>query len=87
MYWLSPWEKALDIVARNLFWKAYRKKDLPKKIEIEMELKIFEQDQSLFIRLIEFCQNIGWESAEFKKSEERSIFLVLKRAQKRCSSG
>ena len=86
---LSPWQKILKIVIRDLFRKAYQKKELPDEIEIEIGLEYFEQDYSLFIRTIDYCLDIGWGSAALKKKreEEKSIFLVLKRVQKRCSSG
>lgn len=84
---LSPWQKILKTVIRDLFRKAYRKNELPDEIEIEIELDYFKQDHSLSDRIIDFCLGIGWGSAEFKKSEgEKSIFLVLKRVQKRCPS-
>ena len=84
---LSPWQRILKVVIRGLFRKAYQKKELPDKIEIEIGPEYFGQDQSLSDRITEFCLEIGWKSAELrKKNGEKNIFLVLKRVQKRCSS-
>lgn len=91
MYELSPWQRMLKIVIRGLFRKAYQKKELPDKIEIEIGSEHFGQDQSLAGRITEFCLDIGWESArleERKSGDNKGMFLVLKRrTQKRCPSG
>ncbi len=88
MYWQSPWQKVLEIVIRNLFWKAYQKEVFPRKVEIELDLNYFEQNQFLSNKLIRFCLDIGWETAELIEIKKKSLSLVLeKRVQKRCPSG
>jgi hypothetical protein len=88
---LSPWQMILKVVIRKLFRKAYWKKELPDKVEIEIDPELFGQDQSLQKRIIDYCLGIGWGTArleERKLEDNKGMFLVLeRRAQKRCSSG
>jgi hypothetical protein len=88
---LSPWQMILKVVIRDLFRKAYRKKELPDKVEIEIDLEILGQDRSLQKKIIDYCLDIGWGAARLEErrlGDNKGMFLVLeRRAQKRCPSG